>query len=52
MMCPCKDCKDRYLACHSNCSRYKEWRANLDKLKEENKANYLGQSPNIWYQGR
>lgn len=52
MVCPCKDCKERYSACHSHCNRYKEWRAELDKLKEENKTYYIGKTPNIWYQGR
>lgn len=23
---PCKDCKDRYLACHDYCDRYKKWK--------------------------
>ena len=52
MVCPCKDCKERYPACHSHCNRYKEWRADLDKRKEENKTYYVCKTPNIWYQGR
>lgn len=51
MLCPCRKCKDRYPACHSHCDRYKEWRADLDKRKEESKTYYLGKSPKIWYQG-
>ena len=52
MVCPCKDCKERFPACHSHCNRYKEWRAKLDKLKEENKIHFVGKTPNSWYQGR
>lgn len=25
-MCPCKDCPDRYRACHDTCPRYKAWK--------------------------
>lgn len=33
---PCKDCDERYLGCHSKCSKYKEFRAAKDKEIEEN----------------
>ena len=29
---PCKDCADRYPACHGSCGRYKEWKQRLDEL--------------------
>lgn len=31
---PCKNCKDRHPACHSECKGYKEWLEVLDKEKE------------------
>lgn len=30
----CKDCIDRKIGCHSNCSRYAEYKKELDKIKE------------------
>jgi hypothetical protein len=24
--CPCKDCKRRFLGCHSSCGEYKTWK--------------------------
>lgn len=26
--CPCKECTKRYLRCHGECIRYREWHAN------------------------
>jgi len=26
----CKDCKDRFIGCHSSCDDYKEYRTTLD----------------------
>ena len=34
---PCKDCKERYIACHDSCDRYKEWKQRLEKVNEERK---------------
>lgn len=41
-MCPCKDCRDRHLACHDTCEKYKEWHSEceadqkyLDSFKRE-----------------
>ena len=31
--CPCKGCTQRKIGCHSLCSKYKEWRLELDKKK-------------------
>lgn len=31
---PCKDCIDRTLGCHSNCTRYREWKADKDRARE------------------
>ena len=30
---PCKDCKDRFAACHSTCTKYKEWKEEMDHIK-------------------
>lgn len=31
---PCKGCEERHEACHGTCERYKAWRAELDRIKE------------------
>jgi hypothetical protein len=30
---PCKDCPDRYVGCHSKCSKYIEWKAQEQQRK-------------------
>lgn len=32
---PCKDCIDRHMNCHSECNKYKEWKQELDVVKEQ-----------------
>lgn len=32
---PCKVCEERYPGCHDKCEKYKEWKANLEKVNEE-----------------
>ena len=32
---PCKDCKDRKLACSGSCERYKEWKSLVGKIRRE-----------------
>lgn len=48
---PCKDCNDRYLACHDYCIKYKDWRDNLDKynnhVKEVNNLEYSAYVSNL-----
>ena len=34
---PCKDCKERFPACHGSCDRYKDWKKRLEKVNEERK---------------
>ena len=34
---PCKDCEDRFPGCHGTCERYKQLKAEFDKLKAEAK---------------
>lgn len=31
---PCKDCTDRYTACHDHCNRFKEYKAIREKENE------------------
>ena len=38
MKCPCKGCFDRKLLCHSQCERYKAWKAELERLKAAKEA--------------
>ena len=37
-ICPCKDCKERYPACHATCDKYSAWRHRYDKDKAEAEA--------------
>lgn len=30
---PCQDCPDRYVGCHSGCSKYIEWKAQEQQRK-------------------
>lgn len=32
---PCRDCTDRHMNCHSECNKYKEWKQELDVVKEQ-----------------
>ena len=36
--CPCKECTDRQIKCHSTCQRYKHWRKEYDEAKEKYNA--------------
>lgn len=38
MKSPCKDCPDRHLNCHSECTRYLRWKEPLAALKAAEKA--------------
>lgn len=31
---PCKECEDRYTACHDHCNKYKEWKRKQRAVKE------------------
>ena len=35
MIAPCKDCKERFVGCHSVCDHYINWKKEHDKIKEE-----------------
>lgn len=34
MQAPCKDCPDRRIGCHERCSKYLEYKATCDELRE------------------
>ena len=31
---PCKGCQDRYLGCHADCPKYKEFKAESDAVRD------------------
>lgn len=35
-VCPCKDCADRKVGCHTACKRYDDWRLSLQANKGKN----------------
>ena len=43
--CPCKGCGDRYVSCHSNCSKYIDWqqdhKVKLNQYKQERSIDNL-----------
>lgn len=44
--CPCKGCEERYCACSDSCSKFKEYKAEIEKQKEFTKENkYRFSSP-------
>lgn len=39
MKCPCRDCPDRKMNCHSECEKYKEYaKENAKRREAKNKA--------------
>ena len=32
--CPCKNCKDRHVTCHSECEKYKHWQETRPKVRQ------------------
>lgn len=32
---PCEGCEDRYILCHADCEKYKNYRAEQDKYRKE-----------------
>lgn len=34
MKCPCKDCPDRVLGCHSECGRYLAYQEALERIRQ------------------
>ena len=46
---PCKDCEDRFTACHDKCEKYKAWKSRLDEVnkrrKEYNERPFVKYNP-------
>ena len=40
MICPCKDCGDRQIGCHSSCDRYAEYNSENIKRRNERQLDY------------
>ena len=38
---PCKDCLNRFVGCHADCEKYKEFRAEMDRANELIKKNKM-----------
>ena len=44
---PCKGCVDRHTACHDQCAKYAQWKADQQKLKAK-KKEYIQQRREDW----
>lgn len=49
MICPCKDCAERYTACHDYCDKYKTWKQPMIDSYEERKTTALNRDPGEGY---
>ncbi len=38
---PCKDCGERAPQCHSNCTKYKEWKERINKINANRRAGQI-----------
>ena len=38
--CPCRDCFDRKLLCHSQCQRYQSWKKEYEEAKAAIQEDY------------
>ena len=36
---PCRECTDRYLGCHDDCARYREYKKNSEDIKNKQKQD-------------
>ena len=45
---PCKNCKDRYVGCHSKCDKYIKFKKDLRKAKYQEKIDKKIED-DIWY---
>lgn len=39
---PCRNCSDRHYLCHGDCSKYAAYKAELERLKELERQEHLG----------
>lgn len=44
MICPCKDCTERYEACHDHCDKYKDWKAPIAASYADRKKQVINKS--------
>lgn len=57
---PCKGCEERQVGCHSKCTKYKQFKQEVDKMRkyEEEKQKqlvyslYTQKKSSIWYNKR
>lgn len=42
MIFSCKECADRKIGCHSNCSKYKNEKAEYDRRRDDERVNRPG----------
>ena len=54
--CPCKECHDKYEACHGKCRCFLEWKDELEKNKEaqrkENDRYVISDTKKKWMNKR
>lgn len=43
--CPCKDCQERMVGCHSSCQKYIDWSSEQTRLKKESQKK---NPPRLW----
>lgn len=43
-ICPCKNCNDRKVGCHSICDKYIEWTSSNEKIREKEKITNVNTS--------
>ena len=39
-MSPCKDCKERHMACHDNCQKYLDWKQGIDDCNKARRQQW------------
>ena len=44
--CACKDCTERYVGCHSDCDKYKDFLKRNEKIKQKKKIDAIVASTN------
>lgn len=38
---PCKGCSERFVGCHSNCEKYKEFTQENDEIRKKRQSHYF-----------
>lgn len=47
---PCKNCPDRYVGCHAECEKYKDFRKNYDEIIT--KRQKIKKEEDDWFRSR